>query len=311
MKIRRDILLFAAVAVAAIAGGWWLLAKRPGVAIETFVRDHKQQAEAARPHTPAADAFRATVCPGEACVAIEAGGLTFIFSAGAGAAEGVTALGLMHPNIDGILLPDASLRSVEGLASLALASGGAGRTDALKVFAPSGALTVVDGANLLASGGQAPRLTLSPDGADQGLAGKLLFDSGVVEIRAFGARGRVYRIEFEGKSLILAGCMAQEEGILAATRGTKVAAAVLLAGSARLLPGEVSRCTDVVELTEGARQARLAAALVIPADPAPTLPGALTAWQDIIAEGQLPHVMLGVGNARIDLSGPAPKVSGG
>ena len=306
MKIRRDLLLFAAVAVAAIAGGWWLLVKRPGVAIETFARDYKQHTAAARTHVPAADAFKATVCPGEACVAIEVGGLTFIFNAASGAAEGVSALGLMHPNIDGILLPDASLQSVEGLASLARANGGAGRIDPLKVFAPSGSLTVVDGANLLASGGRAPRLILSPEGADQGLAGKLLFDSGVVEIRAFGARGRVYRIEFEDKSLILAGCTAEEEDILAATRGTKVTAGILTAGSSQLLSGATPRCTDVAELLEGARQARLAATLIIPADPAPELPNALPAWQEVVS-----GVTLGTGEARIDLSGPAPKAFGG
>ncbi len=308
MKLRRDILLFAAVAVVAIAGGWWLLAKRPGVAIDAFVRDQKLAAEFARPHLPAADAFRATVCSGESCVAIEVGGLTFIYNAGAGAAEAVEALGLMHPNIDGILLPDVDLQSVEGLASLAVASGGAGRTDALKVFAPSGSLTVVDGANLLASGGKAPRLTLNPDGADQGLLGKLLFDSGVVEIRAFGTRG-VYRIEFEGKSLVLAGCLAREDDILAATRGTKVAAGILMAGSAQLMAGESLQCTDVAELLEAAQQSRLAATVIIPASPSATRPGALPAWQEIVAAGQTRGLELGLGNARIDLSGPVPKAS--
>lgn len=311
MKIRRDILLFSAVAIAALAGGWWLLAMRPGLAIETFTRDHKQQTEAARPHLPAADAFRATICPGEGCVVIEVGGLTFIYGAGAGASEGVSALGLMHPNLDGILLPDASLPSVEGLASLAVASGRAGRTEALKVFAPSGSLTVVDGANLLASGGKAPRLTLSPDGADQGLAGKLLFDSGVVEIRAFGVRGRVYRVDFDDKSLILAGCQAEEEDILAAARGAKIAAGILTAGSAQLLPGETPRCTDVAELLEGARQARLAATIVIPADPSPQLAGALPAWQEVMAGRHTPGAIVGLGTARIDLSGPTPRASGG
>lgn len=316
MKIRRDILLFATVAIVAVAGGWWLLAKRPGAAVESYVRDHKQQSEAARPHLPAADAFQATVCPGEACVVIEVGGLTFVYNAAAGAADAVQALGLMHPNLDGILLPDVSLESVEGLASLAVASGGAGRTDALNVFAPPGSLTVVDGANLIASGGPAsagkvPRLTLSPDGADQGLVGKLLFDSGVVDIRAFGVRGRVYRIAFEDKSLILAGCMAEEEDILAATRGTKIAAGILMAGSSQILPEETLRCTDVAELLEGARQARLGATLIIPANPAPISPGALAAWQEIIAGGQLPNVQLGRGNARINLSGPEPKASAG
>ena len=169
----------------------------------------------------------------------------------------------------------------------------------------------MDGANLLASASNAPRLTLNPDGADQGLAGKLLFDSGVVDIRAFGARGRVYRIEFEDKSLILAGCTAEEEDILAATRGTKVAAGILMAGSAQLLPDDTLHCTDVAELLEGARQARLAATLIIPANPFRTAPGALPAWREIIAGGQLPNVELGLGKARINLSGPEPKASAG
>lgn len=135
--------------------------------------------------------------------------------------------------------------------------------------------------------------------------------SGVVEIRAFGDRGRVYRIEFEDKSLILAGCEAEEEDVLAATRGAKVAAGILTAGSSQLLPGETPRCTDVAELMEGARQAQLAATLIIPADPAPQLSGALPAWHEVIAGDHSPGAMLGMGNARIDLSGPAPKASSG
>lgn len=308
MKVRRDILLFAAVAVAALLGGWWIVTQRPGAAIDKFVSARKQQAAMARPHLPAADAFRVTICPGQACAAVEAGGLTFIWGAGAGAAAGVQSLGLMHPDIDGILLPDTDLRAVEGLAGLAQASAGAGRTMPLKVFAPSSALTVVDGANLLAATAPAPRLTLSPDGADEGLAGKLLFDSGVVEIRAFGAVGRVYRIEFDGKSLVLAGCHATEEDILAATRGAQASAGVFTAGSAKMLADQPVICTDIDELAEAAQQSRLTATVVIPAEPAATIPGALAAWSEILLPK--PKLTLGIGGARIDLAGATAHASG-
>lgn len=311
MKLKRDILLFAAVAVAAVAGGWWLLAKRPGAAIEAFSQDLVRREEAGRPHTPAANAFRATVCPGEACVAVEVGGLTFVFGAGAGAADGLRALGLLHPAIDGILLSDVQLETVEGLAALARSSGAAGRRDPLKVFAPSRALSVVDGANLLASGAPAPRLTLSPEGPDQGLEGKLAFDSGVVEIRSFGTSDRAYRIDFDGKSLILAGCSAGEADILAATRGTRVAAGVVTAGSLELLAGKTPRCTDIRELLEGGRQARLAAVLIVPGDPGLTMATAEPAWREVISTSGMAGATPGLGYARIDLSGPEPKASNG
>jgi hypothetical protein len=35
----------------------------------------------------------------------------------------------------------------------------------------------------------------------------------------------------------------------------------------------------------------------------------LPAWQEIVAAAQTPGLELGLGNARIDLSGPAPKAS--
>lgn len=299
------------VAVAALAGGWWLLANRPDAAIDDFLNARKSQSAAARLHAPAADAFRAIICPEQACAVVEAGGLTFIWGAGAGAAAGVEALGLLYPSLDGILLADTDLRSVEGLAALAQASGRVGRIEPLKIFAPGGSLSVVDGANLLASSAVAPRLILSPDGIDQGLAGKLLFDSGVVEIRAFGSVGRVYRIDFDGKSLVLAGCQATEEDILAATRGVQVAAGILSASSKQLLGGVTGRCTDVVELLEAARQSRLPATLIMPVEPAATIQGAIPAWMEVLPKTQSNGPMVATSGARIELAGPAPKALAG
>lgn len=310
MKLRRDILLFAAVAVAALVGGWWLLSKRPGAAIDAFVDGYAKRVSSIQRQVPAADAFRVTICPGQACAAIEVGGLTFIWGAGAGAADGIAMLGLMHPSLDGVLLPDTNLRSVEGLAAIAQASGRAGRTDGLKVYAPAGSLAAVDGANLLATGSKAPRLQLSPDGADQGLAGKLLFDSGVVEIRAFGATGRVYRIEFDGKSLVLAGCKATADDIFGATQGAQTPAGVLTASSSELLSGGPQECTDITDLVEAVRRSRLGATLVIPAEPSATIDGAAAAWRDILGKEKLEGLTLAEDSAAIELAGTKPRLSG-
>lgn len=310
MKLRRDILLFAAVAVVALGGGWWLLSKRPGAAIDVFVDRYKKEVSSAQSQLPAADAFRVTICPGQACSVIEVGGLTFIWGAGAGAADGVGFLGLMHPSLDGVLLPDADLRSVEGLAALAQASGRAGRTEGLKVYAPAGSLAAVDGANLLAASAKAPRLVLSPDGTDQGLAGKLLFDSGVVEIRAFGTTGRVYRIDFEGKSLVLAGCKATNEDIFEATRGTRSPAGVLTAASRELLSGAPQECTDIADLVEAARQSRLAVTLILPAEPSATIGDAVAAWREVLGREKVEGMTLGTDSAEIELAGKLPRVSG-
>lgn len=308
MRIRRDILLFAALLVAAAASGWWLLAARAGVGAEAFAAAQKQRA-AARPHLPSADAFRATVCAGASCVVVEAGGLTFLFGAGSGAADGLRGLGLMHPNIDAVLLPDTGLATVEGLPALAVASAGAGRREALKVFGPAGLLPVVDGANLMAAEAGV-RLSAATEGEDQGVEGRIVFDSGVVTVRGFGGRdrgaGRVYRIDFGGKSLVLAGCLAQPSDVVGAARGVSAASGVLLAGSA-MLAGGASRCADIGDVVRGAQQARLQASLIVAVDPGPGLAGAIPAWTEVLDAQKLAAGRLGAPGARIDLSGDAPR----
>ena len=308
MKLRRDIILFGAVVVAALLGGWWLLTKRPGVAIDTFVDSHRQQEQASRPRLPPADAFRATICAASPCVAIEAGGLSFIFGAGRGSAEGLRSLGFMHASIDAILLPDLSLSNTEGLSAIAAASGATGRTEPLKVYAPNGLVPVVDGANLMASAAQASRLVAGPDGEDQGLSGRLVFDSGVVAIRSFGGQdrgaSRVYRVDFDGKSLILAGCLSQNPDIITAARGARITGGVMLAGAPRLLGGK-SACTDLGSVLSGARQGGLATLLVTPADPVSDQPNAIPAWQELLGSENAAFARLGLPGTVLDLTGLA------
>lgn len=308
MKLRRDILLFGAVVVAAAAGGWAFLANRPGVAVEAFRREYQLKRDAAKPHLPTADAFRATVCAASPCVLIEAGGLSFIFGAGEGAAEGIAALGLMHPGIDGLLLPDLAVETVQGLAGIAAAGARAGRREALKVYGPAGLLPVVDGANLIVSATQTARLAPGIEGEDQAGYGRVVFDSGVVSIRGFGGAepgsGRVYRVDFEGRSLLLAGCTALSANIIAAARETKSTAAIVFAGSERLL-GSRSACIDLPTVLQAVGQARVAASVVVPGDPDASDAKSVEAWRELIGGGPA-SPQIGLTGTIIDLEGDAP-----
>jgi hypothetical protein len=314
VKLRRDILLFGAVAVAAVASGWWLLANRPGGAVETFQREHRQRAGAEKPRLPLANAFRATVCATSPCAVVEAGGLTYIFGAGEGSADGIRGLGLMHPNVDALFLPDLAVETVQGLPAIAEAGAQAGRRDALKVYGPMGLLPVVDGTNLIVSATQQGRLSAGVEGEDQGSSGRVVFDSGVVSVRGFGGneRGasRVYRVDFDGRSLILAGCTALSAEIVGAAREAKNPGAIVMAGSERLL-GAAPACADVATVVKSITQARIGASVVIPGDPAATTPSAAAAWQEILAEAGPSGAQIGVQGTMLDLTGETPRIQHG
>jgi hypothetical protein len=304
VKLRRDILLFGAVAISAAAGGWWFLSNRPDAAVNAFKRDHRAQQDASAPRLPPAEAFRATVCAAGPCVVVEAGGLTFIFGAGQGAAEGIERLGLMHANIDALLLPDLALKTVEGLPAVAGAL--AGRREPLKVYGPAGMLSVVDGVNLIVSATPQERLAAGVEGEDQGAYGRLVFDSGVVSVRGFGGvergMGRVYRIDFEGRSLILSGCLALPADIIAAAREVKEPGAVVLAGSERLL-GSLSSCIDLPVVVQALSQAKVSASVLLPADPPDTHPLAAAAWREMLSASEPSAPRIGLPGTVIDMSG--------
>lgn len=304
MKLRRDIFLFGAVAISAAAGGWWFLSNRPDAAVNAFKRDHRAQQDASATRLPPAEAFRATVCAAGPCVVVEAGGLTFIFGAGQGAAEGIERLGLMHANIDALLLPDLALKTVEGLPAVAGAL--AGRREPLKVYGPAGMLSVVDGVNLIVSATPQARLAAGVEGEDQGAYGRLVFDSGVVSVRGFGGvergMGRVYRIDFEGRSLILSGCLALPADIIAAAREVKEPGAVVLAGSERLL-GSLSSCIDMPVVVQALSQAKVSASVLLPADPSDTHPLAAAAWREMLSASEPSAPRIGLPGTVIDMSG--------
>jgi hypothetical protein len=146
------------------------------------------------------------------------------------------------------------------------------------------------------------RLVAGPDGEDQGLAGRVVFDSGVVSIRMFASadqKGRAYRVDFEDKSLVLAGCRAGAETILAAVRGTKTAAGVVAGG----LLADEGRCPDVETILAAVAQGKVAATLVTP-DSARVNRGA---WQGLIGKVPGANARLGLAGAQIDFTGAQPK----
>lgn len=298
--------------IAAAVGAWAFLANRPGAAVEAFQREQRLREEAAKPVVPPADAFRATVCAASPCVVVEAGGLTFIFGAGEGAAEGISQLGLMHPTVDALLLPDLAIETAQGLPEIAAAGARAGRREALRVFGPAGLLPVVDGANLIVSPTQSARLAPGIEGEDQGGYGRVVFDSGVVSIRGFGGAepgsGRVYRVDFEGRSLLLAGCTAVSANIIAASREAKSPAAIVFAGSERLL-GSNSACIDLTTVVQAIGQARIAASVIVPGDPQATGPRATEAWRELLAGAGPSAPQIGLTGTFIDLEGDAPRIS--
>lgn len=310
MKVRRDILLLGAVALAAIMFGTVLLVMRPGAGIDHFVSEQKTRLAASRANPANAEAFRATVCSDGPCVLVEAGGLAILVGAGEGAADGLRSRGLMRADLDAVVLPDLALDSIAGLPGIAQGSRAVGRREPLKVYGPQGIVPVVDGANLMQAGDPGVRLSVGTEKEDQGLEGLVVFDSGVVAVRAFGGRGpgeqRVYRVDFEGKSLVIAGCRSRLAQIVSAARGTQSPAAILAAGSDRLSAGAESECVPLAETLKAVGQARFEAILLSGLKPSTAIPGALDAWRALLrGEKAVPG---GIG-ASINLSAAKPVVS--
>jgi ribonuclease Z len=311
-----------------------------------YERAAKARSSAARPQPASAETFRVTVCAATPCLLVEAGGLAFVVGAGDGAASDLAALGLLRPDLDGVLLMDIHLASIEGLPGLRHDTWHAGRRAPLPVYGPPGVERVVDGVNLmLAASDILESKTVaspppSPDGAplsvglppsSEGISGAAVFDSGVVAIRSFPVEGqgggRVYRFDFNNRSLIVAGCAARSADILAAARGTRLAVAVLPAASRQMLeidrsaaaaassrvpqnlvqPGG-SPCLSHDEAFEALRDARLSGGLLAPLYPPASTPAALATWRQKIAARSGLIVGVGEVGSAIDLTGEAPAI---
>lgn len=312
MDAKRRVIMAACLGLAAaLAAGLFLYARLETPA-EAFLRARRLQAEALRSSAAPASGFRATVCAARSCVLVEAGGLAFLFGAGDGAAEGLAELGLLRNDLDGVLLPDLRLETIAGLPALARAIHLAGRVQPLKIYGPLGIVAVVDGANLMASGEEAVRLEAADEVSDQGLAGLLQFDSGVVSVRAFtgkeAGRRHVYRVDFDNKSLVLAGCSASIDLILAASQGARSVAGAFAAEAPELLPATHTRapCISFDQARVAATEARMSAVLLASLSPGAEEPGARGAWTEVLRKQKgLPFNLARAGTT-LDLSGEEP-----
>jgi hypothetical protein len=319
---RRLIAIIVVVGLIAVGAIAWMIAGHGASAdLDRFERDVAQRMAAAKPKPATAETFRATICAASPCALVEVGGLAFLVGAGEGAVAGLAKRGLLRADLDGVLVNDVSLASVEGLAAIQRAAFGRGRAEPLPVFGPEGLLTVIDGVNLVlaGSGGEGARLQVGAEGQDEGLAGKVIFDSGVVTIRAFPASrgGRVYRIDDAQKSLIIAGCTASASDVLAAARGARTAAAIIATASPKLIEIETNaakaaqiaadaypECMSPEEAAQAVSGARLSGGLL-----APLIPSAnKAAWT---AAATIPRdVKLSVApeGTELDLTAAAPAI---
>lgn len=322
MPRRLVLIVVALVLVAVGAIAFLLVGQGLGGGLSSFEREAAQRMTAARPTPASAETFRATICAATPCVLVEVGGLAFLVGAGEGAAAGLAERGLLRADLDGVLLNDISLASVEGLAAIQRAAFGRGRREPLQVFGPDGLLTAIDGVNLLlaGSGGEGARLQVGTEGQSEGLAGEVVFDSGVVTIRAFAASGggRVYRIDDEQKSLIIAGCTASASDVLAAARGARTAAAIFATASPKLISIETNaakaagiaanaypECMSPEEVVQALNEARLSGGLL-----APLIPSAnKAAWVEAATIPAGVKLHLAPEGTVMDLTGNVPAVA--
>jgi len=335
------------VALAAIAGGVWFFgAGSKAAQFGLYEQAAKTWSAAGRPSAATAETFRATVCAATPCVLVEAGGLAFVVGAGDGAAAGLARLGLLRPDLDGVVLTDINLVSIGGLADIRHDTWRAGRKTPLPVFGPPGIERVVDGVNsmLLASDIlEAKTVTgppLSPDGAplavgrsqgSEGVAGTVVFDSGVVAIRSFPVAEQpsswVYRFDFNNQSLIVAGCGARQGDILAAARGASQANAILPAASEKMLeidraaasraragvPRELAppggqACLSHEDAIAALRDARLSGGLLAPLYPPAVGPAAVRTWRELVTAPPGLSVAAGEAGDSLNLSGDKPVI---
>jgi hypothetical protein len=312
--------VLAVIAIGAVA--WAVAGPGLGGGLAGFERETARRMSAAKPRPATTETFRATICAASPCALVEVGGLAFLVGAGEGAAAGLADRGLLRADLDGVLVNDLSLASVEGLAAIQRAAFARGRSEPLQVFGPEGLLTVIDGVNLLlaGSGGEGARLQVGTEGANEGLAGQIVFDSGVVTIRAFAASrgGRVYRIDDEQKSLIIAGCTASASDVLAAARGARTAAAIIAIASPKLISIETKgaqaagtvintypECMAPAEAIQATAEARLSGGLL-----APLIPSAnKAAWVEAATIPADVKLFVAPAGTVMDLTGAEPAVS--
>lgn len=251
------LVIFIAVAALVIWGGWRVALGRADLQSAMFERAADREYQAASPSKSPLDAITATACGPGRCVLVEAGGRAFLVGASIGSAQNLAASGLLDANLDGVLLSDLSRASLSGLADIRDMTWEAGRRSPLMVYGPAGVGRAADGVNAMLEASDAAQSVRYPAGllpfdaaplASQSTApdnsGEEIFDSGVLAIRAYpaslAAAGAelIYRFDYGGRALIVAGCGARVEDIRRASVDARQIAVVLPIADPALLDVE-------------------------------------------------------------------------
>lgn len=316
---------------------WTFALDRSDVQRDLFTRATEARYREASVRPVEANAFRATACGQADCVLVEAGGLSFVLGGGAGTAAALHGLGLLRADLDGVLLTSLAPEDTAGLAELAVALQAAGRATPLVIYGAQGIVETAASADGLLQASvvgamdiDGPETEPSPMVVAGGVVADPVvdapvFDSGVVQIwrRGAGAGQSTFRIDHDGRSLVLAGCGADEAAVRETARGVVRAHGVIAAGSGWMLEAEraaaeaagvrrpwaglsdPTRCLTVEQAITATREAGLASVLLAPLRPAARNGAAERAWREgIDAPSDLP-VIEGLPGARIDAT-PAP-----
>ncbi len=334
--IGRLFVLFAVCALAAWAV-WTFALDRSDMQRELFERAADARYREAQPKPVEAEAFRVTACKGAACVVVEAAGLTFLVGGGAGVADALFSAGLLRSNLDGVLLTGLSPGDTAGLADLAAALQAAGRTEPLPIYGAQGVLAVAEGADQFLRAGQMVWENIDAEDAEQVpalAAGGLVadpaaeapvFDSGVVQIwrRGAGIGQSTFRIDYDGRSLVVAGCGATAGDIREAVRGTSRAFGVAAVASDWMLETEKTAaatsglrrahagaegavCLTPETAITAAREARLSGLMMAPLKPAPGDGLTERLWREAVTAPADVAVVVAVGGERMDVTAAQP-----
>jgi hypothetical protein len=350
--IGRLFIVFAALALAGW-GVWTFVIGRGDMQQRMFERAAETRYQTAKPKPADAAVFRATICAGTPCVMVEAGGLSFLVGAGHGSAEGLEANGLLRADLDGVLLAGVTLEEIDGLADLPPMLAELGRQEPLPVYGPAGVERAVEGANTLLAapipkppppplptrGQPAPQQALTPPGpltvggnVSTAPEATLVFDSGVVTVKSFDVPGgegaspdRIYRFDFDNRSLLIAGCRAKASDILNAARGAAQASLIVPAASGWMLEaerkaataagykatlaGDGAGCLSPEDAIAAMQNAKLAGGLLAPLRPHPADMAGERLWRELVRLPASPRVGLGEPGTSLDLAKTGVTVS--
>lgn len=321
---------------AAVAWAVWLLAlQRNDVQLGLYARAAELRFErlATRPSAPGE--LRASVCDNGACVFVQAGAETLLIGSAAGAAQALAEAGWLRPNLGAVLLTSASHEPLAGLADLSSALARAGRTAPIKVFAPEAADREIVAAEAYAAGVRGGGV--GKDKSDAALlhvvvrsaptaSPALIFESANLQVRAVGALRdggqRIYRIDYAGSSMIVAGCAARATDIagLSKGRGKSLVATILPAVSREMIASEAaaakaaglaatpnadSQCLTAEEAASALLDAGVKRGMLYPLAPIVRDTASRRTWEALTPHTSGLRLVPGLPGARIALEAPS------